>query len=227
MLVEAPKIRRGEYTEVRYQQWESGRVLLLARAAAGIATWPVVWPLARLCRCSDMIFRTVSEVLSLLPYLIGVIVRAEFYRFALTKCGRNVVIECGTVFIYRDISIGDHVGIGRYCVIHHCDFGDYAMAGEGSSFLSGARQHRFDRTDLPMVFQRGQKKRIALGEDSWVGARSVVMEDVGRGSIVGAGSVVTKPVDEFTIVAGNPARAIRPRRAVKPRPPAVLKSCAS
>ena len=223
----AARIEHGRYTDVDYLQWRSPRWITIARAVAGALTWPLVWPLAQLCRAADlvfppdMVFRTVSELLSLIPYVFGVIVRAEFYRFALTHCGRNVVIELGAVFIYHDISIGDNVTINRYSVIHHCDIGSYALVGEHSVLLSGSRQHDIDRTDIPMALQRGRKKRIALGDDCWIGAHAVVMEDVGRGAIVGAGAIVTKPVGELMIVAGNPARPIRrrgePAPAIDPR----------
>ena len=148
----------------------------------------------------------------MLPYLLGVIVRGEFYRFALARCGRNVVIELGTIFIYADVSIGDNVLIGRYNTIHHCDFGSYVLTAEHCAFLSGSKYHRFERTDVPMALQGGQKKRIAIGDDCWIGAHVVVMDDVERGSIVGAGAVVTTRVPELTIVVGNPARPVRARR---------------
>src|SRR5213593_5224726 len=222
----AARIEHGRYTDVDYLQWRSPRWITIAREVAGALTWPLVWPLAQLCRAADlvfppdMVFRTVSELLSLIPYVFGVIVRAEFYRFALTHCGRNVVIELGAVFIYHDISIGDNVTINRYSVIHHGDIGSYALVGEHSVLLSGSRQHDIDRTDIPMALQRGRKKRIALGDDCWIGAHAVVMEDVGRGAIVGAGAIVTKPVAEFMIVVGNPARPVRrrgePARGVDP-----------
>ena len=205
------KIERGHYTDVEYRQCSMSRPLELIRLTAGIVTWPVTAPLGLLCRGSEMLFRTVSEMLSLIPYLFGVVIRAEFYRFALRHCGRNVVIEFGTVFIYPEISIGDNVTIGRYSVIHHCDIGNYVLVGEKSSLLSGSRQHNYDRLDVPMAL-RGKKKRIALGDDCWIGANAVVMEEVGHGAIVGAGSVVTKPVPPYAIVVGNPARTVRSRR---------------
>jgi len=216
------RIEHGQYSDVEYLQYRSRRWIEVARAIVGILTWPVVWPVAMLSRTSDMVFRTVSEMLSLIPYIFGVVVRAEFYRFALRHCGRNVVIEFGTVFIYRDVSIGDNVTINRYSVIHHCDIGSYALVGEHAVLLSGSRQHDIDRTDIPMALQQGRKKRIALGDDCWIGAHSVVMEDVGRGAVVGAGAVVNKPVPELMVVAGNPARPVRrrgePARVGEPAP---------
>jgi acetyltransferase-like isoleucine patch superfamily enzyme len=37
------------------------------------------------------------------------------------------------------------------------------------------------------------------------------MADVGKGTVVAAGSVVTKPLPEFVIAAGVPAKVLRPR----------------
>lgn len=205
------RILKGEYTHVEYKQFVGRRAVVAARAVCGVLAWPLVLPLALISRFSDVVFRTCSEALSLVPYVFGVIVRAEFYRFALRKCGKNVVIEFGSVLVYRDIEIGDEVLIGRYNTIHHCDFGSYVLTAEGCAFLSGSKYHSFDRTDIPMALQGGQKKRITIGSDCWIGAHAVVMEDVGNGAVVGAGSVVTKPVPEYTIVVGNPARPVRRR----------------
>lgn len=46
---------------------------------------------------------------------------------------------------------------------------------------------------------------------SWIGAGVTILPSVtvGENSVVGAGSVVTHDVDPNTIVAGNPARLIR------------------
>ena len=53
--------------------------------------------------------------------------------------------------------------------------------------------------------------RIKIGENSFIGAKSIVMMGVNipANTIVGAGSVVTRSfVEERTIIAGNPARII-------------------
>lgn len=207
-------IHRGQYTDIEYRQFMPGKVVRMARSVLGLLTWPLVWPLALLSRSSDAVFRTASELLSLLPYLFGVIVRGEFYRFALRQCGSNVVIEFGTIFLYRDVSVGNNVLIGRYNTIHHCDFGSYVLTAEGCSFLSGSKYHNYDRVDIPMALQGGRKKRIVVGDDCWIGAHAIVMDDIGRGAVVGAGSVVTKLVPDFTIVVGNPARPVRRRTDV-------------
>lgn len=52
---------------------------------------------------------------------------------------------------------------------------------------------------------------IVIEDDVWIGAGAVVLPGVriGRGAVVGALALVTQDVEELTVVAGQPARAIR------------------
>jgi virginiamycin A acetyltransferase len=59
--------------------------------------------------------------------------------------------------------------------------------------------------------QGGTFEKVVIGEDTWIGNGALVMANVGKKCIIGAGSVVTKDVDDFSVVAGNPARIIRKR----------------
>lgn len=199
------------YFDVSYLQFNKSRGMRIFEKIAGVLTWPVVLPLALISRLSDLAFRTISEILSIVPYVFGIVMRYEFYRFALAKVGKNVQFEFGAILIEPDISLGDNVLIGRFCIIHHCDFGSDILVGERCTFLSGSRQHSCDRTDIPMTMQGGKKKRIRIESDAWIGSHSVVMDSVCYGSIVAAGSVVTKKVKKFAIVGGNPAKLIRSR----------------
>lgn len=54
--------------------------------------------------------------------------------------------------------------------------------------------------------------RVIIGENAFVGANCIILPGVTihENAIVGAGSVVTKDVPRNTIVAGNPAKKIRP-----------------
>ena len=54
-------------------------------------------------------------------------------------------------------------------------------------------------------------KPVVLKKNCWIGAGAVILPGVtvGENSIVGAGSVVTKDVPANTVVAGNPAKFIK------------------
>jgi len=206
------KIEPGQYTEIQYRMFDQPSTLRIFIKLFQILLLPFVLPFIILARLSaESSFRAISQLFSLVPFGIGEIIRYDFYRYTLSELGKNVFIGFGTIFNYRDISIGSNVLIGMFNAIHHCDFGDNIMIAEGCCFLSGSKYHHFSRTDVPMIKQGGQLKRIRIGSDVWIGSNSVIMEDIGNGSIVGAGSVVTKPVEAYTIVAGNPARELGKR----------------
>lgn len=52
--------------------------------------------------------------------------------------------------------------------------------------------------------------KIVVGENTFVGAGSIILPDVkiGNNCVIGAGSVVTKDVPDKTVVCGIPAKAI-------------------
>jgi len=70
--------------------------------------------------------------------------------------------------------------------------------------------------------------RISIGDNTFIGARSVILPNVriGRNVVVGAGSVVTRNIPDGMVVAGNPASVVttttnymnRHRKAMKKRP---------
>ena len=54
---------------------------------------------------------------------------------------------------------------------------------------------------------------VTIGHDVWVGARAIILSGVtvGSGAVIGAGAVVARDVPPYTVVVGNPARAVRHR----------------
>jgi acetyltransferase-like isoleucine patch superfamily enzyme len=200
------------YTEVEYRQFSGSKGTRLAMTAFGILMWPLAIPLALLSRLTDTLFRSFSEALALVPYFPGIILRYEFYRFALRRCGKNVITEMGAVFVYRDVEVGSDVLIGRFAIVHLCDIGSHVLIGERCTLLSGGRQHRIERTDIPMALQGGARRRTRVGDDVWIGSHAVIMADVAQGSVVAAGAVVKDRVEPFSIVGGVPARMIRSRK---------------
>jgi acetyltransferase-like isoleucine patch superfamily enzyme len=82
----------------------------------------------------------------------------------------------------------------------------------GPDVVMMSSSHAFEHLDVP-VNQQGSlpRQRITIGNDVWIGTRSIVLPGVtiGDKAVIGAGSVVTKDVPAYAIVAGNPAKIIR------------------
>ena len=69
--------------------------------------------------------------------------------------------------------------------------------------LCGGWQSKWD---LP-----GDANFVVVGNDVWIGANAVIMNDISNGIIVGAGSVVNSKFGPYSIVAGNPGKIIKMR----------------
>jgi putative colanic acid biosynthesis acetyltransferase WcaF len=58
---------------------------------------------------------------------------------------------------------------------------------------------------------------IDVGRDAFIGAKAILLPGVviADGAVIGAGAVVTKDMPAWTICAGNPCRAVKPRDGTK------------
>jgi putative colanic acid biosynthesis acetyltransferase WcaF len=94
----------------------------------------------------------------------------------------------------------------------HITVGEQATVSQGTYLCSAT--HDFEDPAMPLVY-----RPISIGAQSWVAANCFVGPgvSVGEGAVVGAHSVVVKDVPAWTVVAGNPARVIRPRLLKQPR----------
>ena len=143
-------------------------------------------------------YRTADEVRALLAELTGkpvdesVIVFPPFY----SEFGKNLTLGRG-VFINLGCRFQDTGGI---------TIGDGTLIGHGSTLTT--LNHDVDparRADMIPA-------PIRIGRKVWIGAAVTIVPGVtiGDGAIVGAGAVVTKDVPANSIVAGVPAKLIRP-----------------
>jgi virginiamycin A acetyltransferase len=104
--------------------------------------------------------------------------------------------------------------IGRFCQIAH---GVRFITASANHDMSGLSTYPFPVFDPAAI--EGYKAGFAglpdtvIGHDVWIGHGALILPgvEIGHGAIIGAGSVVTKRVAPFSIVAGNPARLVRPR----------------
>jgi len=155
-------------------------------------------------------FPGVSQLLSLFPGSVGVILRRGFYCMVLKSCSSASIIEFGTFFPTRDVVIGKNVFIGANCILTSCVIEEDVLIGSGVHLVNKGI-HSFDSLDKPIRLQSGGRQIIHVGKDSWIGSKAIVMANVGEHCVVAAGSVVTKHVADKSIVVGNPARVIRKR----------------
>ena len=110
---------------------------------------------------------------------------------------------------------GDKLMIGKFCQI--AAGVEFMMNGANhqmnavSTFpfytLEGWEMEPPAKDDLPL------KGDTVIGNDVWIGQNAVVLPGVhiGDGAFIGANSVVGSDVAPYTIVVGNPARALRRR----------------
>ena len=123
-----------------------------------------------------------------------------------SKIGTFVEIQKGAR-IGRRVKVSSHTFICEGVTIE-----DFAFIGHGVMFTNdlfprattstGDLQTEADWKVVPTLVRRGAS----------IGSNATILAgiEIGEGSIVGAGSVVTKDVPPGTIVAGNPAKVLRP-----------------
>jgi acetyltransferase-like isoleucine patch superfamily enzyme len=188
----------------------------LKGALIGMALIPVfpLWILYRLESLmlgTDKAFYGWSQLMSLFPGLPGNYLRFAFYKLSLAELGKDACICFGATLAHPGIRIGKGAYIGPHCNLGLCLIEEDALLGTGVHVMSGLGQHGSADLDTPIRDQKGALRQVRVGADAWVGNQAVIGADVGRKCIIGAAAVVVKPLPEFAIAAGNPARIIRMR----------------
>jgi acetyltransferase-like isoleucine patch superfamily enzyme len=186
---------------------------LLAEAAATLLVLPAfaMYYCARAVFGVDRAFPGWSQTFSLVPGLCGAYLRRAFYRLVFRRCGAGSWIGFGTVFSHPGCAVGRDAYVGVFCCLGEVTLEDDVLIGSQVSIMNGSGQHGIDRLDVPIREQPGRWPHVSIGRDTWVGDRAVIMADVGRHCVIGAGSVVTKPIPDYAIAVGNPAKVIRYR----------------
>ncbi|MFC1669524.1 acyltransferase [Spirochaetota bacterium] len=104
--------------------------------------------------------------------------------------GDSALVMAGVrIFSGTEISIGESCMISSFCYISDSDWHDI-----------------YDRNKI-----FGKSSPIILEKGVWLGYSTIVNKGVriGENSIIGAGSVVTKDIPANVIAAGNPAKVIK------------------
>ena len=142
----------------------------------------VLFRLAQLCRKTPKPFFYL-----LIPYLI-------FYRVLVEwilgiELPWNTKIERGLILFHgQGLVVNDGTVIGKNCTLRHNTTIGNKQLNDGSY------------SDCPVI-----KDNVDIGSNVVILGPITIGED----SIIGAGSVVIKDVEPYSIVAGNPAKLIK------------------
>lgn len=106
-----------------------------------------------------------------------------------TTIGHNSVLVCR-----ERIEIGDDCMLAAFCYVLDVD-------------------HEYENPGKAIPQQGLRIKPVVIGNDVWIGAGAIILRGVtiGDGAVVAANSVVTGDVPAYSIVAGSPAKVIKPR----------------
>lgn len=146
------------------------------------------------------------------PGVLGHRMRAAAHRGMGSSVGAYAVLAYGVVLERPPLSVGEMTVLGHYTNVQNADIGRDCLIGDFVLVVDGTSQHESERLDIPLNAQDGTVQRVRIGEDTLIGGHAWIAADVGSHCIVGAGSVVTRPVPDYKIVAGIPARVIGDRR---------------
>ena len=125
--------------------------------------------------------------------------------------GENSWIAAGAI-VRGDVAIGANSSINPLSHIAGTVRIGNGVRIAGSVSIYGLN-HGYRRTDIWIYQQEHTSKGVTIGDGTWIGAASVIIDGVTIGShcIIAAGSVVTKDVQDYTIVGGNPAKILKTR----------------
>ncbi len=140
-------------------------------------------------------------------------IRARFFK-KITGCkSKNLNIQCHCYF-GNNVYLGENSGIGMNCsVLGPCKIGKNVMMGTNVDIIT--RNHKFDRTDIPMIEQGfSDYEEVVIDDDVWIGNKVIILPGVhiGKSSIIAAGAVVTKDIEPYSIAGGVPAKLIKERK---------------
>lgn len=175
--------------------------------------------------------------LRILPSALGGIVVRKWFYSKYWGHSKIIIPDNVTIFGYKKIKVGRYFRVcpdvkiyvenDGYLTIGDNFFSNYNsfIYANGSSITIGNdcllgpdvliinNNHSFTKGQL-IRKQPEVKKAVNIGNDVWIGAKSIILPGVtiGDGAVIAAGSVVNKDVKAYSVIGGVPARFIKNRQ---------------
>lgn len=145
-------------------------------------------------------------------YKMGNKLRSWIGKKLFKSAGEDITIKHGAYFgDGKNIVMGKMSQLGINCKVENdLVMGDYVLMGPEVVIYSS--MHAYSDIETPIMLQGAKEiAPVHIGNDVWIGLRSVIMPGVTIGNhvIVGSGAVVTKDVPDYAVVGGVPAKIIR------------------
>ena len=162
---------------------------------------------------------------------MGKVVCSPFYfaqRQKLQKFKRRTRID---VMPFNRFFLGANSTIEDFCTINNgvgaIYIGSETRIGIGSVLIGpvnvgsnvrlaqnvvvSALNHNYSDVSKPISKQGITINEVYIGDETWIGANSVVLPGVfiGKHCVIAAGSIVTKNIPSYSVVAGNPAKVVK------------------
>lgn len=153
-----------------------------------------------------------TQALANIPGALGDYLRRAFLARTLAFCDRSATVQYGTIFSQSGARLDANVYVGPRCHLGLVHLERDVLLAAGVHVPSGGATHGIDDVETAIRDQPGARTLVTIGEGTWVGSAAIVLADVGRHCVIGAGSVVTKPLPDYVIAAGVPAKIIRSRK---------------
>lgn len=125
----------------------------------------------------------------------------------------------GLAYVTDDVVMGDDCTINPFAILRGT-----IKIGSGVRIAANASligfNHGHSDLETPIFKQPETSLGICIGDDVWIASGVTILDGVKIGShcILAANAVITKDVPDYAVMAGNPARVIRNRKARTQKP---------
>lgn len=130
----------------------------------------------------------------------GVVVQRHGWLLAMKNEEQDPELVIGT-----GCAIGDfaHITCVRKVILE-----DYVLLAN-RVYISD-NQHGFSDIQKPIMHQSVRfTGEVVLGKGCWIGENACIMASVGKNSVVASNAVVTKPIPDYCIAGGVPAKVLK------------------